>query len=312
MPPPGERSNFLPTSVTKNQHQPSALDASILGSESDMPSQFIWPHHERPCLEAPQLACKKHGVFMVVNHGVDPGLVDRAHRCMDFFSMQLCEKQKAKRKIGENSGYSSGFVGSPNIVEQYFVSVMGQDFRHFGKVYQEYCEAMNKLSMEVMELLGLSLVLGRAYLRDFFQGNDSILRLNHYPPCPKPDLALGTGPHADPTALTILDQDQVGGLQVFADHQWNSLTPIPGAFVALCYKSCLHRPVVNNERARRSIAYFVCTKMNKTVTPATALVNVENPRIYPDFKWATFLEFTQKHYKVNMKTLEAFSNWLQK
>lgn len=90
---------------------------------------------------------------MVVNHGVDPGLVDKAHRCMDlFFSIRLCEKQKAQRKIGENYGYSSGFVGrfssklpwkeavsfrycpdSPNIVEQYFVSVMGgQDFRHFG------------------------------------------------------------------------------------------------------------------------------------------------------------------------------------
>ncbi|KAK5783445.1 hypothetical protein PVK06_037953 [Gossypium arboreum] len=184
---------------------------------------------------------------MVVNHEVDPGLVDRAHRCMDlFFRMQLCEKQKAQRKIGENSGYSSGFVGrfssklpwketlsfrycpdSPNIVEQYFVSVMGQNFRHFGKVYQEYCEAMNKLSMKVMELLGLSLVLGRPYLRDFFQGIDSILRLNHYPPCPKPDLALGSGPHADPTALTILDQDQVGGLQVFADHQWHSLNSHP-------------------------------------------------------------------------------------
>ncbi|PPR95475.1 hypothetical protein GOBAR_AA25183 [Gossypium barbadense] len=289
MPPPGERSNFLPTSGTKNQHQPSALDASILGSESDMPSQFIWPHHERPCLESPQLACKKHGDVMVVNHEVDPGLVDRAHRCMDlFFRMQLCEKQKAQRKIGENSGYSSGFVGSPNIVEQYFVSVMGLNFRHFGKVYQEYCEAMNKLSMKVMELLGVSLVLGRPYLRDFFQGIDSILRLNHYPPCPKPDLALGTGPHADPTALTILDQDQVGG-----------------AFV-------VNITVVNNERARRSIALFVCTEMNETVTPATALVNVENPRIYPDFKWAAFLEFTQKDYKVNMKTLEAFSNWLQK
>ncbi|MBA0714890.1 hypothetical protein Golax_013833 [Gossypium laxum] len=248
MPPPGERSNFLPTSGTKNQHQPSALDASILGSESDMPSQDL--SSLVPITTIVDKACKKHGVFMVVNHGVDPGLVDRAHRCVDFFRMQLCEKQKAQRKIGENSGYSSGFVGrfssklpwketlsfrycpdSPNIVEQYFVSVMGQDFRHFGKVYQEYCEAMNKLSMEVMELLGLSLVLGRAYLRDFFQGNDSILRLNHYPPCPKPDLALGTGPHADPTALTILDQDQVGGLQVFADHQWHSLTPIPGAFV---------------------------------------------------------------------------------
>ncbi|MBA0617305.1 hypothetical protein Godav_026764 [Gossypium davidsonii] len=225
MPPPGERSNFLPTSGIKNQHQPSALDASILGSESDMPSQDL--SSLVPITTIVDKACKKHGVFMVVNHGVDPGLVDRAHRCMDFFRMQLCFPPSCH---GKKLSFRY-CPDSPNIVEQYFVSVMGQDFRHFGKVYQEYCEAMNKLSMEVMELLGLSLVLGRAYLRDFFQGNDSILRLNHYPPCPKPDLALGTGPHADPTALTILDQDQVGGLQVFEDHQWHSLTPIPGAFV---------------------------------------------------------------------------------
>ena len=82
-----------------------------------------------------------------------------------------------------------------------------------------------------MELLGISLGLDQAYFRDFFEGNDSILRLNHYPPCQKPDLTLGTGPHSDPTALTILHQDQVGGLQVFADEKWHSVTPIPEAFV---------------------------------------------------------------------------------
>ncbi|XP_022759528.1 gibberellin 20 oxidase 1-D-like [Durio zibethinus] len=364
---PRERPNL--TCGAKNEHQPLVFGSSILGSESNIPSQFIWPDHEKPCLEAPELViptidlgvllsedslavskaaelvnetCKKHGFFMVVNHGVDSELIDKAYQFMDLlFGLQLSEKQKAQRKLGESYGYASSFVGrfssklpwketlsfrycpdSPNLVEQYFVNVMGEDFRHFGRLYQEYSEAMSKLSLGIMELLGVSLGLDKAYFRDFFKGNDSILRLNHYPPCQKPDLTLGTGPHSDPTALTILHQDQVGGLQVLADEKWHSVTPIPAAFVvnigdtfmALSngiYKSCLHRAVVNKRTVRRSLAFFLCPTMDKAVTPPAGLVNSANPRIYPEFTWATLLEFTQKHYRADMKTLDAFSNWLQ-
>lgn len=82
-----------------------------------------------------------------------------------------------------------------------------------------------------MELLGLSLGVNRDYFRGFFQENDSIMRLNHYPPCQTPDLTLGTGPHCDPSSLTILHQDHVNGLQVFVDNQWQSIRPNPKAFV---------------------------------------------------------------------------------
>jgi gibberellin-44 dioxygenase len=54
----------------------------------------------------------------------------------------------------------------------------------------------------------------RGALRRFFAGGDSMMRLNQYPPCRQPHLALGTGPHTDPTSLTLLHQDDVGGLQV--------------------------------------------------------------------------------------------------
>lgn len=98
-------------------------------------------------------------------------------------------------------------------------------------VYQKYCEEMSKLSLSVMELLGESLGVGRAHFREFFEGNDSIMRLNYYPICQKPDLTLGTGPHCDPTSLTILHQDDVGGLEVFVDEKWHSVPPSTNAFV---------------------------------------------------------------------------------
>ncbi|MCD7460778.1 hypothetical protein HAX54_044392 [Datura stramonium] len=116
------------------------------------------------------------------------------------FGRTLLEKERAKRKVGDYCGYASSFTS-----------------RFSWNVYQKYCEEMSKLSLSVMELLGESLGVGRAYFREFFEGNDSIMRLNYYPICQKPDLTLGTGPHCDPTSLTILHQDDVGGLQVFVD-----------------------------------------------------------------------------------------------
>lgn len=99
------------------------------------------------------------------------------------------------------------------------------------RVYQEYCEAMSGLSLGIMELLGKSLGVEGDYFKNFFRDNDSIMRLNFYPPCQKPHLTLGTGPHCDPTSLTILHQDQVGGLQVFVDNQWRLIAPNFDAFV---------------------------------------------------------------------------------
>lgn len=90
---------------------------------------------------------------------------------------------------------------------------------------------MSGLSLGIMELLGKSLGVGGEYFKNFFKDNDSIMRLNFYPPCQKPDLTLGTGPHCDPTSLTILHQDQVGGLQVFVDNQWRLIAPNFDAFV---------------------------------------------------------------------------------
>uniref|UniRef100_A0ACD5WKY7 Uncharacterized protein n=1 Tax=Avena sativa TaxID=4498 RepID=A0ACD5WKY7_AVESA len=201
-------------------------------------------------------ACATHGFFQVSGHGVDEALARAAlDSASVFFRLPLAEKQRARRIPGTVSGYTSahadrfasklpwketlsfGFRARVDsavapVVADYFTSTLGEDFEPMGRVYQEYCEKMNELSLTIMELLELSLgVEKRGYYREFFDDSSSIMRCNYYPSCPEPERTLGTGPHCDPTALTILLQDDVGGLEVLVDGDWRPVRPVPGAMV---------------------------------------------------------------------------------
>ncbi|OMO57211.1 Isopenicillin N synthase, partial [Corchorus capsularis] len=290
-------------------------------------------------VELVRSACLNHGFFQVTNHGVDASIIQAAYEELDaVFKLPLNKKLSFRRKPGGFSGYSAahadrlssklpwketfsfGYQGnnsdSSDVVD-YFKSTLGEDFEHSGWVYQKYCENMRELSLVIFELLAISLGVDRLHFRKFFEDGNSIMRCNYYPPCNNSGLTLGTGPHCDPTSLTILHQDQVGGLEVFSNNKWQSVRPrqdalvinIGDTFMALCngkYKSCLHRAVVNKERERRSLVYFVCPKEDKVVRPPQDLV----PRLYPDFTWSDLLAFTQSHYRADVATLQSFFRWL--
>ena len=93
---------------------------------------------------------------------------------------------------------------------------------------------MEKLSFKLLEIIALSLGLEAKRFEEFFMKDQtSFIRLNHYPPCPYPHLALGVGRHKDGGALTVLAQDEVGGLEVKrkADQEWIRVKPTPDAYI---------------------------------------------------------------------------------
>ena len=58
------------------------------------------------------------------------------------------------------------------------------------------------------------------------------MRMNYYPPCPQPELAIGLSSHSDAVGITILLQiNEMEGLQIKKDGAWVPIKPLPDAFV---------------------------------------------------------------------------------
>ncbi|KAE8657906.1 hypothetical protein F3Y22_tig00116976pilonHSYRG00083 [Hibiscus syriacus] len=65
-----------------------------------------------------------------------------------------------------------------------------------------------------------------------FEEGLQAMRMNYYPPCPEPELAIGLCAHSDPIGLTILLHiNEMEGLQVKKDGAWVPIKPLQNAFV---------------------------------------------------------------------------------
>lgn len=120
------------------------------------------------------------------------------------------------------------------------------------------------------------------------------MKINYYPKCPQPELALGVEAHTDVSALTFILHNMVPGLQLFYEGQWVTAKCVPNSIIMHIgdtleilsngkYKSILHRGVVNKEKVRISWAIFCEPPKEKIILkplPET-ITEAEPPRFPP-------------------------------
>ncbi|KAL1290391.1 hypothetical protein HN51_058854 [Arachis hypogaea] len=275
-------------------------------------------------------ACKEWGFFQVINHGVSIPLREKLQEASKkFFAQSLEDKKKVSRDETSPSGYYDTehtknvrdwkevfdfLTKDPTLVpltshesDDRLVHWTNKSPHYppgFRDIIKEYIEEMEKLARKLMELIAMSLGLEVKRFEEFFKEQTSFIRLNHYPPCPYPHLALGVGRHKDPGPLTILAQDDVGGLEVKLKHktdqEWVRVEPTPNTYIINvgdimqvwsndAYESVEHRVMVNSEKERFSIPYFLFPAHDTEVKPLEELTNENNPPKYRPYKWGKFL-----------------------
>ena len=91
---------------------------------------------------------------------------------------------------------------------------------------------MRNLALTMLSFMEKALKIEVNEMRELFEQGLQGMRMNYYPPCPKPEQVIGLTPHSDSVGLTILLQvNEVEGLQMRKDGMWIPITPLPNAFI---------------------------------------------------------------------------------
>jgi isopenicillin N synthase-like dioxygenase len=151
--------------------------------------------------------------------------------------------------------------------------------------WTDYYLAMFDLCARLMSLFARALQLPADFFADKIDRSPDILRAINYPARQVAPLAeqLRAGAHTDYGTLTVLRQDDIGGLEVVDAHgQWVGVESVPGAFVINIgdlmarwtndrWRSTLHRVVDPADpspvRARRqSMPYFQSANWSASIS----------------------------------------------
>ena len=268
------------------------------------------------------IACRETGFFYVSYHGIAPSLIlaqfDWTKR---FFDLPLAEKMALDmRRSATRAGYepmegqtldsqdANATAAPPDLKESFYCGREAETelcaaapsrnpwpttLPGFREQMLAYRKAVATLGDQLLALLAVSLDLPSDWFEDAYRGVLGTVRLIKYPPQPATSSynQIGAGAHTDWGGITILAQDDVGGLEIRnADGQWIEAKPLANTFIINLgdltarwtnglYNSTMHR-VKNNrsERDRYSVPFFYSPRADAVIEPIPTCVSADHPR----------------------------------
>ncbi|KAJ0017226.1 hypothetical protein Pint_10117 [Pistacia integerrima] len=267
-------------------------------------------------------ACKEWGFFQLINHGVSSSLVEKVKiETQEFFNLPMEEKKKYWQKPGDIEGFGQAFVMSEeqklDWADMFFVTSLPFHLRKphlipklplpFRETLEAYSLELKDLAIIILNQMGKALRMEDDYMKELFEEARQGIRLNYYPPCPQPELAVGINAHSDGGGLTVLFQlNEMDGLQIRKNEMWVPVKPLPGAFIinignvleivtnGTC-PSIEHRATVNSMKERLSIATFYSPNANRDMGPAPSLITPENPPLFKRISVADYYKGFLSH-----------------
>jgi isopenicillin N synthase-like dioxygenase len=246
-------------------------------------------------------ACRDTGFFYVSGHGVPAALLaDLDAAAREFFALPAEEKQDIAMARGGRAWRGWFPVGAEltsGVQDRkeglYFGTELpaGHPLPLHGpnlfparvpalrSLVLTYLDELTRVGQAVLRGVAVSLGLAADYFAAGYTANPTVLfRIFHYPPAPPDDAGWGVGEHTDYGLLTLLAQDDNGGLQVRTPRGWVDAPPLPGTFVcnigdmldrltAGWYRSTPHRVRNTSSRDRLSFPFFLDPDFTSAVPP---------------------------------------------
>jgi isopenicillin N synthase-like dioxygenase len=274
-----------------------------------------------PDPQALDRACREFGFFYLTGHGLDGSAGARTMAlAQKFFASDAAEKMKIHMSRGGRAwrGYfpvggelTSGAAdlkeglyfgtelddsdprvqaGTPMHGRNLFPETAG-----FREAVLDYMRGLEAIGQRVLALMAAGLKLDADYFQRHYTSDPTVLfRIFRYPPDAGPE-GWGVGAHTDYGLLTLLQQDDVGGLQLRHGDGWIDVPPMPDSLVCNVgdmlerltngrYLSALHRVKNAGASERLSLVLFLDPAFDARLAPLPGVLP-ESDRPHTDVRW---------------------------